>query len=225
MVLESKTVADPVGHVLFQVKLTDDKGSVCERTLTEEQYFDLLGHSMRHEESYAHVGARFLPPTTIDAYVCDERTYRIAWFVNGKKRCFFYGEGHYEIPFPALVFVLDVNKGCVRQKSVYAVKRGDDQLYMYPFGNVSESGGICMGNIHVDFSNGPEVFAEEFFLGKTNDDYYSPGNHTVPKWSQSKLVENLEKLDTFPDEWLLPTKGNCKTLDELKKSLAPQMFK
>ncbi len=48
----------------------------------------------------------------------------------------------------------------------------------------------------------PESFAEEFFLGVTNDDYYN-GGKVEPKYTQRQLLEKLSELEAFPDRWLV----------------------
>ena len=126
------------------------------------------------------------------------------------------------IPFPALLFDLYFKKGHAYDQNVYAVvpnKDGslsdDSLLYRYPYGNVSKSGDICMGNISVKCSDISEAdkFCEEFFLGIDEGHYYTPGEMVSKNWTLGKLYNEVLKKKSFPNSWLVP---NGRTYGDIK---------
>jgi len=125
------------------------------------------------------------------------------------------------IPFPTLLFDLVFSNGRASTKKVWAVIPEKDgtispktELYQYPFGNVSMSGDICMGNIavKVDSITHADEFVEEFFLGETNSDYYQPKKYVSKDWNLGKLLNEVAKKDTFPKSWLVKTGKTYKNI-------------
>jgi len=217
MVLESKTVHDKLGRELMRVVLYDDKGRQKEtRTLSMENYFGLLGRNLKETKRFVEIRNDRLPKGYITGWYADDDNYTVIFKVAGKTRQFVYRDGgHYRIPYPDLVFVVGVRKGQIIEKYTYVID-DKDNLFQYPFGNVSTQGAICTGNIDIKGLTLDE-FAEEFFLGVTNDDYWQQGNHISPKsFSQKQMLEKLDGKDKFPMKWLL--KASPYTLDKLISS-------
>ena len=212
MQITTETIENALGQTLFRVTMRDEKGEVLSKILTLENYLTLLETSMRFEEKEdaVRVERRMLPAGYIDG-AFTKSGYTVIWREKAMKRLLIHSSGHYQIPYPDLIFVLETKDGEIRQKYCFAA--AGERLYRYPFGNVSKSGAVCMGNIKVDPKDSISSFAEEFFLGVTNEDYFERGESVKPKWSQTKLLENLSGKDVFPEKWL--TKGRFETLEEL----------
>lgn len=200
---------DRVGNSFLRVRMIADDGMEVNKILTVPQLCKVLGNSLVKEDVPLHrVRNDFWPENTIEAFFGDYENYSCVWKVKGTTRVLVYGSKHYHIPFPDLIFKIRVNRGSIVDKQCFAVKEGDKSLYQYPFGNVSNNGYICTGNIKVEgLSEAVENFSEDFFLGKTNNDYYGDGKGRIkPACSQEKLLDKLEKLDAFPEKWLVKTK-------------------
>lgn len=221
MNLCSETLTDSTGNVLFRVALTNDDGSVMTKTLTPESFIKLIQNGCTQELCYMHLGK--LPEGYIDCSVADERSFRILIKVPAEKRLLVHTSGHYQIPFPDLVFYLYVKNGLVQKFRCYAMKR--DTLYFYPFGNVSANGEICMGNISctdITLNKTMDVI-ENFLGGKTNNDYFSPKNKVNNSYSQQTMLEKLSKMDAFPQRWLKKDPNN--TLADLKKLIRKEKWR
>ncbi|AOZ97855.1 hypothetical protein [Butyrivibrio hungatei] len=214
MELTVNNYTDRVGNEFLRVRNVDKNGEEVVRILTVPQFCSYLGHSLVEDVQLVKVKDNFWPQNTIERYFGDYDNYVCTWIVEPAVRVVVFGNKHYHVPFPRLVFKIRVSKGSVVAKKCYALKNGDDKtLYQYPFGNVSGSGHICTGNIKIEgLDEAVCTFSEEFFLGKTNNDYYGDGTGRVkPACSQAKLLEKLEKLDVFPEKWLVKTG----TIDDL----------
>lgn len=221
--LTSTTRTDATGNTVFDVVIRTSDGREKRRSLFLDDYITLLSESKKTKDNYAVIPEGFLPADTIEACVASTSQYDVIWRVHGEKRLMLYGPAGQEpkahtVPFPDLIFRLSVDDGIIRTKECYAAKKGDQHLYIYPFGNVATNGGICMGNIYVDeLDKRVDSFTDCFFLGITNNDYWSVTDRVNIKgcdWSQAKLIEELEKRDVFPYEWLVPSPGQ--TLEFLK---------
>lgn len=134
----------------------------------------------------------------------------------------------YSIPTPNLVYLLSY-RNKVRKSFLcfsYREWKGmETELCYYPYGNVSDSGSICMGNISdqsigVDITDFQSlmVVIEASLLGVTNDDYLTGGKARVlTGQSQYELCESLEKsgAEIFPSNILTNQNGNLKTVSDL----------
>lgn len=221
--LSSQMVCDMTGHTVFQVRFVSTQGEVVQKTLTPEDYASLIGASLKEtKRSFWRIKQDFLPEGFIDGCISDANNYMIAFKVKGMVRPFAHTSGVYQIPYPDLVFVLTMGRGRLMHKEVYAMKEGDSEtLYQYPFGNVSQSGDICMGNINLAEikENGPQMFADLFFLGKTNNDYYHEGSHISSKWSQEELLRRLDGKKKFPARLLIQNRG-FQSLSEIRNAIS-----
>lgn len=214
MRLDASTVIDRTGNVLFRVTLTEDDGSVLTKTLAPEDYLRLIQNNCTVKTEYIHLGK--LPKGYVDGAVAADDTFKVLLKVPASKRLLVHTSGHYEIPFPDLIFYFEVNKGTLKEKYVYALK--GKILYHYPFGNVSTNGSICMGNIsckELSLATADEAI-DSFFSGVTNNDYYYPKEKVTVSYSQQVLLDKLSRLEEFPARWL---KKSGTTLESLEKRL------
>lgn len=199
-----KNVTDRLGNEFLKVMMTKTDGTVATRTLTVDQFCKILRQSQEQSLDFNEWKKDFFPKDTLYAKIADYKNYDVVWAEKPGKRCFVYRDEHFFIPFPDLIFAISVRKGNVTSKYCYARKKSDKKgLYKYPFGNVSSDGSICMGNISLKDIEHADDFAEEFYLGVTNDDYYQVGGKVKPKYTQRQLLEKLSKLEAFPERWLI----------------------
>ena len=197
------------GDTLFTVIMEKEDGQVLKKELDLPSFMHLLDTSKVVEENYVALSRDMIPEGYIDGHFASPLTYTCVWEVKGKVRQLVYdaknADGkvkHYSLPFPDLVFALSV-KGGVRQSfSCFAKKEGDTALFHYPFGNVSDSGGVCMGSIATKNVT-PCQIEEDFFLGVTNNDYYTGMRRCGMEWSQTRLFKELKGKDKYPDNWLV----------------------
>lgn len=214
---KSEALQDMTGHTLFRVIYTQKDGKEIIKTISLEDYLSLLGSSVKEELQYSYIPEGFYPAGYIGGSFADTKNYTAVWKVEARKRTINHTRaGRKMIPFPSLVFGLRVDRGYA-QGRVFALKNGN-KLYQYPFGNVSTSGSICMGNISSCTEEGPQIFEDDFFAGVTNDDYFSPGSHVSLKCSQVDLISKLVDKEKFPDKWLIGSSGNISTVEELVKA-------
>ena len=219
----SEAMTDRTGNTLFRVSLSDESGEARVRVISLEDYISLLQGSKKMNNHFVHLKEGFLPAGCRNAYVSDDRNYIVEYVVPGRIRMFLHQNGcnrkRYMIPYPDLLFVLQVSEGHISVKKVFSLK--GDRLCHYPFGNVSSSGEICMGNIDVKgLSESADSFTDDFFSGITNNDYFAPGENISEKWDQQKLLHKLDGLDKFPNRWLIETGKNIADIDSYVQNLA-----
>ena len=215
MQMKTELVENAVGQHLFRVEMRDEKGAVISKVISLEDYLSMLETSLKLDvkEDVIRIPKGAIPKGYIDGKF-SRSGYTVIWREPAKKRLFIHKTGHYQIPFPDLVFCLCVENGRMEQKQVFAASK--DTLYRYPFGNVDEDGHICMGNIRVDLESIGD-FSEAFFLSETNEDYYTPKESIRQNWTQGKLLAELSKKDAFPIRWL--NQAPYKTVQELLESV------
>jgi len=160
-----------------------------------------------------------LPSGYLDAVVSEKGFDSVTIYVPAQIRAFLLGIGQkmpliFNIPMPPMVFRIKSNgvnlhgDCCIVKGSyeeVYAqYHAGKLQGYYYPFGNVSDSGGICMGNIRVTMKSmcDASIFVDAFFDGITNHDYVVRGSRVTVKKGQMELLKALHGKDKFPERWL-----------------------
>lgn len=131
----------------------------------------------------------------------------------------------YYMPLPGLVYGLVANKGSVTFKKCFAVKEWEGKntlLCQYPFGNVSNSGDICMGTANrqgVTTYPALREYIEDSLLSVTNSDYLSGDDvRATSKMTQHQLCDMVAQLEQFPTELLLHHEG-CPSIDALEKEL------
>lgn len=206
MEFKARSVVDKGGNEFIEVTVKGDDGQESTRTLTISDFLDAMGKSVRHETVMVPIKSGFFPSDYLSLMFGDLEHYSCSFIVEPKKRVFVLSDGgHYHIPYPKLLFQVS-RSGYSMEGHVFALKsKGKSKtLYAYPFGNVSTDGRICMGNIDLKELESVTDFTEEFFLGVTNGDYLEYGKARVkPSYTQNQLLEKLEKLDEFPDKWLI----------------------
>ncbi len=215
----AESIQNDMGQVFFKTTYAQDmnvslsaiKGHVEVHTLPFDEFKAVLGMSGKPVESWVHVPKGFIPGSEdsgyIDGYVSKEG-WSAVWRVKGEVRQLIHTSGHYRVPFPDLIFAVTVKKGAVYRDYCFALD--GDKVCQYPFGNVNDCGSICMGNIHISNISNIKDFEEEFFLGKTNNDYFHPGDHVKVKYSQDELLRRLSGKETFPKRWLIKRKLTLK---------------
>lgn len=217
---KSEFLSDKLGQPMFRVQVVNEDDTVIEKTITSEDYLTILGSSLftKDQEKYSRIGK--LPDKYYDGEVsCQKNTFKVVLYYPGEVRPVCFLNKHWRVPFPSLVFYFSVKDGTVIKKGVFATRGesidDDTELFMYPFGNVNASGGICFGNIDVGPIRCMEDIAsyvEAFFNSETNNDYYN--GHKL-EWSQAELLERLKKKKVYPESWLVPTESNCKVVGQL----------
>ncbi|MBO8160585.1 MAG: hypothetical protein H0Z24_03020 [Thermosipho sp. (in: Bacteria)] len=166
------------------------------------------------QETYGELGRKFgvktpvLPQGTV-AYKesVNNEKYAVALLVSGKKRWTAYFKDRFQVPYPNLIFFLEVESEKITNSTVVAVKdtviNRETQLFHYPFSNVYSNTKICWGTIGLgDFKikepRQLEMVPELFFGAENNNDLY------VNKKPLRQLFEELETKEVFPIELLRP---------------------
>ena len=216
---KSELVLDELGNGLMRVNL--GVGGMEEtKLLAIDDYLTLLGDAtFSNVKNHIRIGC--LPDGFYDGSIAsdDPSSFEIVLIKEAQKKAMTYGGRHWYIPFPRLVFYLSVSKGKITDRYCYAIKKDttneDTPVYLYPFGNVSPDGSICMGNVitnKLENISMAEKFIADFFMSETSNDYYDKKNQTG--LSQSELLYRLKDKEEFPEEWLTQV-GTMK--DVLKK--------
>jgi hypothetical protein len=118
------------------------------------------------------------------------------------------------IPFPPCLFVFDVRTNKIRLSRVFALRgtlsRENDELCVFPFGNVYAGGDICWGSANLPRIKTPmnligvisifldSAFNGDLYRGRTNL-VYDDGSSVRGFWD---LVKYLDGKETFPDRGL-----------------------
>lgn len=224
--LTAKTVFDELGQLYFDVTCREDD-RVSRKRLKPEEFFGLFDESKDGDSEDMKQILR-LPDSVICAAQDVNRvdTFDAVLFFPAEKRLFsLFGEIS-RIPFPGIVAKVGVRNGVRTEALVFATDTNsitdNSPLYLYPFGNVSDVGKPCFGNISTgelkDATYAPLIM-ELFFAGDTNNDYWSPIRVNHAAKTQRELVENLKKLETYPSEWLMADSMRRRVHD-LKKGIA-----
>ncbi len=218
MQFSAQSMTDLTGHPFIRAVMDND-GRTTIRNLTIEQFISVLSGSTTEEKNYVLLKDDFFPKEARATWFSDYLNYACTYEVPAKTRLLILktplGNKHYHVPFPKLIFRIEVKNGIVTSKKCFAMKKGSDKLYHYPFGNVAIGGGICMGNITAKDMKRVSDFTDAFFSGVTNNDYYgSDGSGKVSvRFSQEQLLEKLSSQKSFPDSFLVEDCGH--TLKEL----------
>ena len=232
--LESSLVFDTFHQPFFRVLCTFEDDSQIQKTISFKDYQNLICDGVKEQkEQYTEIFS--LPKFFYKGGVTTkENNFWVSFFVpKGMHQWACSATNEFlNIPYPNLFFVIEVNKGNVVQKNVYAV--ADDVptesslLYLYPYGNVSSDGNICMGNCitALDSISISDAFVEAFFLGKDAGHYYKGGIFVKPDVPLRELVSLVTKKHCFPTEWLMPSKmydGKQRTIASVTKKYKEQL--
>lgn len=221
--LKSEAVYDALGNVVMRTTVRYGNGKVLEKDLTLDQYLAMLGNSTYARKTEPLVTVGDVPDGYYWGMVgtegCD--TFRVVVTVPAQKRMMSYGGKHWNIPFPALAFRFDVQKGIKQVARCYALAEdkpsSESRVFNYPFGNVGAHGSICYGNIHsfpVQSMKDVAFYIDAFFNSVTNNDLYAVKKNNATAYTQDELLMKLKKLDCFPIDWLKAS-SSCKNLAEL----------
>ncbi len=139
----------------------------------------------------------------------------IGVLIPADKYDFNYNGDIFEIPFPQMLFVYELQEERLSSCRCFALKKGwitaETKLYEFPFGNIGNRGGsICFGSNKLPpFKNLSELetFYRFVLALEHTDDFYIPVNDK----SQRQLIEELAQEQEF-DESLLLEVGEIKQL-------------
>lgn len=205
------------GEALLTQK--NDNGSVEEKKVA---IYDLLSFFQTHINRFdARAGEVMMIPewlSFIRFYPGNEIHYSAGICVPAGKRLFSYHKERMILPFPGLLFVLEVVGKRLHGGKCFALsgpfKKGA-ALYVYPFGNVEvNSGRICFGSNQLppieSFDDLHKVI-ELFFGSETNDDYFNIktmcGSAAWQYGTQLGLCDELARRGEFPFEFLRESKA------------------
>lgn len=224
----SKTHILKNGDVVMDVTIGKDDGSqITKRGIFLEDYLMLFEkNSLKKEKDLVTIGS--LPKGYITGSIGSPGTFNVAFFVPAEKRAVLYEKMHFYVPFPHLVMGFKIVGGAVAQSLCFATDKLDldGKAYRYPFGNVSEEGGICFGNIALKKCmqiKDVEDIADAFFCSETNNDYFDEYKVTIAV-TQGKLLERLKKKEEFPLRWLSPCEHETAHMWSVKEYLSIKGF-
>lgn len=209
MKIQAESLEGKYGEVSMRVSVTTDEGLETLKTVSLGDFVRLFDKSLVPviEEEYSTMT---LPKGATKVAQASDDTFRVNVVYEAERRQLVFGKVIYHVPFPRLIFSFDVKKGKAVGKRCFALKPNSNELYRYPFGNVSADGSICFGSIDLGAVTGGHCIdriVDDFFHGVTNNDYYKAGETISPNFSQQQLLEKLKNMDTFPTEWLMPASG------------------
>ncbi len=214
-----KSGVDKYGRMYMIVSYKEDE-KVVEKKVDMETFRTIINGSIKDETKYVLVPS--LPQHVYKAFISAEGEmdgFKVLLYYEPQKGPLSYMGKLFRIPFPALLFFLQVGKnGQLKEKKVYALKEmrkenvtDNSELYFYPYSNVYSDGRICMGNILSNFHTITDAlsFKDQFIEGRSNGDLYS--NRNTLKLKMGELIEKVEKEDRFPVELL--EQANLKVRD------------
>lgn len=125
------------------------------------------------------------------------------------------------LPFPSLIFMISVKNGKMESSRVYAVREkyravnDETELYMFPYGNVYDTGRVCWGSNFSVFNVPSVTDVEEvigtFFSAVMNNDLYNM--NTKRRVPLEQLIDEAAQKTCFDEGILLP----MGTLSKLRK--------
>ncbi len=215
--LMAELVFDCLKDAFWRVTTVNSKGASITKVLSHEEYVNLLARNtiVRKEAKKHRLGK--LPFGYVDCLYGKPGCYRIAVMYPEKVRGVKYYKDTYRVPYPNTLYIYTVEKGAVQTKTCYAVK--DDvitentKLWQFPFGNVSDIGGMCYGVIKIpNCTEMSEIdtLVELFLSGEVNDDLYHP-SRTTKNCKQFELYKYLTGKKKFPKSLLAPALSYSKT--------------
>lgn len=211
-----------LGETLVDCLITNEQGKAVKKTLTLDKYINMLSsHTIIKQTEQPIVRIGKTPQALYDGGLSSDGRLAACMIYPANKWYFSTQDNsgamkNYYLNFPALVFFFKtaMNKR-VTTAQCFAIKdepekiNGSSKLYLYPYGNVSHTGGICygsgsslIGEIN-DFSDF-EKCVEIFFSATTHAHYYQAGVNTKLAKTHFELVEYINELDSFPNDILQP---------------------
>lgn len=226
--IESQTRVATSGDVKMLVKIFKNEKLEDECLMTIDDFTTLLKKSERARKdthSIMEIGEMPEGIHYFDGYLSDEvGTLGGIFYREPSKHQFLLKNGNstecYYLALPGLVYAISFNKGSKKSMSCFAYRKwegADTILFQYPFGNVSNSGDVCMGTISRKVSRFADIgdYIEASLDGVTNGDYLS--NNLVRlscDKTQYAFCEEIKDFDEFPLELLMeqPNLKDCKEL-------------
>lgn len=169
----------------------------------------------------------FVKPTLFESHILAKGSNHLAWYCKPQKRgiwfkCKEFGEVNAEADHPGLVFIIMGG-----QWYVFAVKgkskpTAKTSLYVAPYFNVWNGGGICTGNIDIPKGAAkfnPQAWEDAFFRTYfTHPNENEKGRLTTYRGGIFALWRALLKGKAFPSESLVPMKKMLgQVFDEMVK--------
>lgn len=211
-------------------RVTDHSGDdMITKVVSYDELRNIINRAYLQTEVFCSVGE--VPEGYIDGNVSTRGGGEVILYREPGKHVLFIRDEEnsgmpmsFMIPFPGLLFRIRYGEngmvsghvlctmGSFSEVKDRYTKRALDG-YMYPFGNVSGDGSVCMGNIKLSISSlkDTEKYVGLFLDGVTNNDYMSTKLCTVTDITdQVELAKRLEEEDQFPVEWLVPYKDEIK---------------
>lgn len=223
--MECKFVYNKYNIPFVQVNIQAEDGEMIRKTVSLENFTNLLNSSVRFVDTSPLVQIGEIPHGYIDGAVSSDGKMSVLIHMPAQKTHFFSGGVHREVAFPGLVFGFAKNKDDkVTTSQCFSVKgeelSNSTHLYLYPYGNVSHTGGICWGNglkyATISHLKDFEELIQIFFDSETFPHYYEASVNTGLNCSHGELVALMEQADHFPEDMLKPADI---TLGELKATL------
>lgn len=212
---------DMSGKPRVQTEAEFEGGRMIRKTISFEDYKKLLFNSEKEDITYFSVDH---PRYYYQGFASDQKgTFQVILTVPSGTHMFVSEKFKIatQLPYPALAFKLSFRKGTCEDRSCYALDtdtpNNDSALYRYPYGNVSHSGSICMGNISINCASikDADKFVDAFFDGIDEGHYYEPGENTIPVYKENQLVKKVLEKGSFPTQWLHPMTKPMKLSDIL----------
>jgi len=219
---------DKVGNAYFVVSYEKESGENTVKYLSYDQLMKLLDESRVEEKVYMSLGQ--VADGYIDSNLCTDGGGSVRMYVPARPRVLLLSINDekmpraFRIPMPPMIFQIEFGgkrlggKCCIVKDSYEEVKRqyyGNKLIgYQYPFGNVSDSLDICMGNINYDIQAAIDApkYINAFFDGITSEHYVVRSRVKSGKF-QMELLGFLEGKKDFPFEELIELPENInKTL-------------
>lgn len=214
-VMKITAYEDSQGDTYFRVLLNkEDKEAVKKLTYTD--FCKMMMNAYQEPSVSIPVGR--LPEYYIDSKVSTSGNKAVFVYIPAQVRPFYLANGDsvdsYIIPFPPMVLELNYGGGystgnmyCVKgtyQETLEDYYEGKLDLFLYPFGNVSSDGHVCMGNMRVEVTKATDVdeYISRFFDSITNYDYVANSKVTTKGHTQGSLVGELNGKEIFPVDWL-----------------------
>lgn len=215
-----KGAEDNIGNMFFVVSSKNQSGETVVKHVSYEQLMKILSSSYRVIGEERRIG--IVPDGYLDAKIRDS-SWIVRLYVPEKRRCLLLANDTpiptgFMIPMPAMLFEIMCDgsrsggwlngKCCVVNGTYEEIKdaymHNGLKQYLYPFGNVSRGGNICMGNIRIQVSKMAEAskYVEAFFNGITNADFADTGR-LKNGWGQMRFLGQLQKMEHFPYELLV----------------------
>lgn len=194
------------------VQLVMGDGRTNRYNVQTQDLAGMLDKGMVREKRVIYERIGSVPIGYLDMAYADRDNFKIACRIPGSVRCYHYMVAEqsrlFLVPFPMMLFLIDVSKGGVTSQSQCWAVNDADEICLFPFPNVSSKGSICWGGNRIEKLNGigeVEKVIELFLTSGFNTHLYEPEKTTLGL-SIENLLRYLEPLESFPSEILQGTK-------------------